>query len=49
MGHRDIATTLRHYHKWLPSDRRNVDILNERHRQGTGPKADLPLPTPFES
>lgn len=40
MGHEDIATTLRHYHKWLPSDRRNVTALNVAHAARTGLKAD---------
>lgn len=40
MGHEDIATTLRHYHKWLPFDRRNVTALNTAHAARTGPKAD---------
>jgi len=43
MGHQDIATTLRHYHRWLPSDRRNVNILNEAFAKKNGPKADTPL------
>jgi integrase len=40
MGHEDIATTLRHYHKWLPSDRRNVMALNAAYAARTGLKAD---------
>jgi integrase len=40
MGHENIATTLRHYHKWLPSDRRNVTVLNAAYAARTGPKAD---------
>jgi hypothetical protein len=40
MGHEDIATTLRHYHKWLPGDRRNVTALNAAHAARTGLKPD---------
>jgi integrase len=40
MGHEDVSTTLRHYHKWLPSDRRNVNALNEAHAARTGLKPD---------
>jgi integrase len=40
MGHKDIATTLRHYHKWLPSDRRNVTAPNTAHAARNRPKAD---------
>jgi integrase len=40
MGHEDIATTLRHYHKWLKSDRRNVSALNAAYAGRTGLKAD---------
>jgi integrase len=40
MGQEDIATTLRHYHKWLPSDRRNVTALNTAHAARNRPKAD---------
>lgn len=39
MGHKDIATTLGHYRRWLPSDR-SVDALNATHAKQTGPKAD---------
>ncbi|MEX2103321.1 MAG: site-specific integrase, partial [Gaiellaceae bacterium] len=39
MGHEDIATTLRHYHKWLPSDKRNITTLNAAHAARTGLKA----------
>jgi hypothetical protein len=40
MGHEEIATTLRHYHKWLPSDLRNVNLLNAAHAAQTGLKSD---------
>jgi integrase len=40
LGHESIATTTRHYQKWLPTDRRNVNVLNSRHRERTGLKAD---------
>jgi integrase len=49
MGHKDIATTLRHYHKWLPSDRRNVSILNAARAGKSGPKVDTPLREASES
>jgi integrase len=43
LGHEIIATTQRHYHKELPTDRRNVNILNARHRERNGLKTDSAL------
>ena len=41
MGHKEITTTLRHYHRWLPSDRRNLDTLNRAYAQTVGQNPDI--------